>query len=164
MRAELKAGGFTQEEGLDMSGIVAGVDGSDHSKDALDWAITEAAVRQVPLTVLAVSPVAANIFGYTPERYPADEEARSRVEKATQQVADEAVARRSDVSGLQVTVQTVSGLPADELIKASQDADLLVVGARGAGGFARLVMGSVSSQVVHHALCPVVVVPGSRRN
>jgi nucleotide-binding universal stress UspA family protein len=145
-----------------MSGIVVGVDRSDNSRNALDWAITESAIRSTPLTVLAVSPVASNIFGYTPEHYPADEENRSRVEKAAQQFVDEAIARRADASGVQITVRTVSGLPADELIRASADADLLVVGARGAGGFARLVMGSVSSQVVHHALSPVVVVPAGR--
>jgi nucleotide-binding universal stress UspA family protein len=57
-------------------------------------------------------------------------------------------------------VRTLSGVPAEELIKASEGADLLVVGARGAGGFKRLAMGSVSSQVSRHANCPVVVVPG----
>jgi hypothetical protein len=50
-----------------------------------------------------------------------------------------------------------------ELIEASEDADLLIVGSRGAGGFTRLMMGSVSSQVSHHAHCPVVIVPGNRR-
>jgi nucleotide-binding universal stress UspA family protein len=55
-------------------------------------------------------------------------------------------------------VRAVTGFPAEELIKASGDADLLVVGSRGAGGFAKLIMGSVSDQVMHHAHCPVVVV------
>jgi len=56
-------------------------------------------------------------------------------------------------------VRAVSGIAAQELIEASRDADLLVVGSRGGGGFASLRMGSTSSQVVHHAHCPVVVMP-----
>ena len=54
----------------------------------------------------------------------------------------------------EVTVSVTEGDPAEELVKASRDADLLVVGSRGSGGFARLLMGSVSSQVTHHAACP----------
>jgi nucleotide-binding universal stress UspA family protein len=61
-----------------------------------------------------------------------------------------------------VRVDVVTGDPAEELVKASRDADLLVVGSRGSGGFARLLMGSVSSKVTHHAACPTVVVPGPR--
>jgi nucleotide-binding universal stress UspA family protein len=143
-----------------MPGIVAGVDGSDHSRNALEWAVTESAIRRVPLTVLTVNPIASSILGpgYAPLRFPADEEGRAQAEKATQHLVDEVLGVRGDASGLQVTVRAVSGIPADELIIASQGADLLVVGARGAGGFARLVVGSVSSQVVQHALCPVVVV------
>lgn len=57
-----------------------------------------------------------------------------------------------------VTVRAVSGQPAQALIEASADADLVVVGSRGAGGFATLLTGSVSSKVVNHAACPVVVV------
>ncbi len=58
-----------------------------------------------------------------------------------------------------VTVQVVSGTPAHELLSTARDADMIVVGSRGAGGFARLVMGSVSTQVSHHAHCPVAVIP-----
>ena len=57
-------------------------------------------------------------------------------------------------------MRAVCGLAAGELIGASAGADLLIIGARGAGGFARLVMGSVSTQVTQHARCPVAVVPG----
>jgi len=57
-----------------------------------------------------------------------------------------------------VTVRAACGSPASELLGAAHGADLLVVGCRGSGGFARLMLGSVSSQVAHHAPCPVVVV------
>ena len=62
----------------------------------------------------------------------------------------------------EITVSATTGEVAEELIKASRDADLLVVGTRGSGGFTRLMLGSTSSQVTHHAACPVVVVPGTR--
>ena len=52
----------------------------------------------------------------------------------------------------------ITGFPAQALIDTSQDADLVVVGSRGTGGFATLMLGSVASQVAHHAACPVVIV------
>ncbi len=137
-----------------MSGIVVGVDGSPHSQKALDWAITEAALRNVHLAVVAVAPAAASIWGITGQFSPS-QETQDKVSHAAKEVVDEAISSH----GYQdVTVRTVSGVPADELVKASQDADLLVVAARGAGGFKRLRMGSVSDQVARHAHCPVVIV------
>ncbi len=62
-----------------------------------------------------------------------------------------------------VQVRSIVGFAAEELIGASKDSDLLVLGARGGGGFHRLTLGSISSQVVHHAACPVVIVPGPER-
>jgi nucleotide-binding universal stress UspA family protein len=147
-----------------MPGIIVGVDGSEHSLSALDWALNEAGLRKAPLTVISVSPIVSGIYGpgYAPADYPVEEESRTQAEKATQELVNQAVERRSEAPAVPVTVRALSGVAADELINASADADLLVVGARGAGGFARLVMGSVSTQVTHHALCPVVVVPGNR--
>jgi nucleotide-binding universal stress UspA family protein len=140
-----------------MTGIVVGLDGSPHSQDALEWALAESALRNVPVTVLAVAPAPGSIWGIT-GAIPASEETTEKVKHAAQDMVDKAVSR----DGQAVTVHVVSGVPADELIKAAEDADLLVVAARGSGGFARLVMGSVSSQVAQHAHCPVVVVPGKQ--
>ena len=150
-----------------MPGIIVGVDGSEHSLSALDWALDEADLRQAPLTVITVSPIVSGIYGpgYAPaDYYPVEEESRAQAGKATQDLVNQAVERRGAAPAVPVTVRALSGLAADELINASEGADLLVVGARGAGGFARLVMGSVSTQVTHHARCPVVVVPGSRKD
>src|SRR5215831_12537024 len=139
-----------------MSGIVVGVDGSAHSMKSLDWALDEAALRKTSVTVLAVAPAAASIWGIAGQFDPAPE-TQEKVKKAAEEIVKEAASRHGQQ---QVTVTTVSGVPADELIKASQNADLLVVGARGAGGFARLTIGSVGSQVTRHAHCPVVIVRG----
>ena len=150
-----------------MPGIIVGVDGSEHSLSALDWALNEADLRQAPLTVITVSPIVSGIYGpgYAPaDYYPVEEESRAQAGKATQDLVNQAVERRGGAPAIPVSVRALSGLAADELINASEGADLLVVGARGAGGFARLVMGSVSTQVTHHALCPVVVVPGNRKD
>jgi nucleotide-binding universal stress UspA family protein len=59
-------------------------------------------------------------------------------------------------------VSVVTGHAAQELINASRDTDMLVVGSRGRGGFARLLMGSVGMQVTNHAKCPVMVIPAVR--
>jgi nucleotide-binding universal stress UspA family protein len=137
-----------------MSGIVVGVDGSPHSQAALDWALDEAALRNAHLTALAVAPAASGYWGIFSQSDPSQEE-QQRVNQAAKDMVDKAAQRHGHQ---QVTVRTVAGVPADELVKASEGADLLVVAARGAGGFARLRMGSVSTQVTAHAHCPVVVV------
>ena len=143
-----------------MPGIVVGVDGSKHSQRSLEWAMKEAVLRQTPLTVLAVHPVAISAWTQAPITFPQDEAAGERTRAAAQEGADKAAAELGERAP-SVTVQSVIGSAADELIKAGADADLLVVGARGAGGFARLLLGSVSAQVAHHAPCPVVVVPAN---
>ena len=143
-----------------MSGIFVGVDGSDHSRLALAWAVREAARQAMPLTVISVRPTpvrpATDIYWAVPD-LPVD----TRGEEAELQALREFVNKVADETGETVpdiTVVMEKGDPAEELIKASRDADLLVVGSRGSGGFARLMLGSVSSKVVHHAACPVVVV------
>jgi nucleotide-binding universal stress UspA family protein len=141
-----------------MPGVIVGIDGSSHSQAALEWAMREAAIRHELLTVITVQQAAASGWGGTVV-FPADHELRDKAQQAAQEATDKAAQRLGEAAPPSVTVQAVIGIPAAELIEASKTAGLLVVGSRGAGGFARLMMGSVSSQVSHHAHCPVVIVP-----
>jgi nucleotide-binding universal stress UspA family protein len=138
-------------------GIVVGIDGSGNSRSALEWAVKEASLRHAPLTVLTVHQVASSWTG-NPVIYAADQPEVEKARKMAEEAAQKATSQLGEAQPASVTVQAVSGLPTTELINASRDADLVVVGSRGGGGFASLLMGSVSSQVVHHAACPVVVV------
>ncbi len=142
-----------------MPGIIVGIDGSAHSRKALEWAIREAAVRRAALTVLTVHQAVAG-FWTSPVAYPGDEGMTSHALEVAQKETDDVLDQVGDeFRPPSVTVRAVNGLPAEELIKAAADADMLVVGSRGTGGFARLLLGSVSIQVTHHAHCPVVVIP-----
>jgi nucleotide-binding universal stress UspA family protein len=142
-----------------MPGIIVGIDSSAHSRQALEWAVNEAAVRHAPLTVLTVNQAAAG-YWTSPVAYPEDLQRTKQVREAAQVETDSVLEKADEGSRPpSVTVRAVTGLPAEELIGASADADMIVVGCRGAGGFKRLLMGSVSSQVTHHAHCPVVVIP-----
>ena len=141
-----------------MPGIVVGVDGSGHSRKALERAANEAAAHHMPLTVLVVHQAVRDVYG-SPSHYPEDASQTAKVKEAAQAETDQVIAAL-DAKPASVTVTSVHGLPADELIKASQGADMLVLGRRGMGGFALLTMGSVSNQVAHHAHCPVLIVPG----
>jgi nucleotide-binding universal stress UspA family protein len=145
-----------------MPGIVVGVDGSPNAERALDWAMRHAAALHEPLTVLAVHEVPKSYWGRVPVVGPADEALVEEMRQAAELMTQAAVSRLGDARPASVTVRAESGFVAEELVAASREADLVVLGARGVGGFARLVMGSVSSQVVEHAACPVVIVPHQR--
>ena len=141
-----------------MPGIIVGIDGSGHSRRALEWAVSEAALRQVPLTVLIVHREVAGYLG-EPVQYVGDTDLTEQARKEAQKETDDVLDAFRGSQKPSVAVRAVGGLPADELLAAAEDADLLVVGARGAGGFKRLLLGSVSTHVTHHAHCPVVVIP-----
>ena len=144
-----------------MPGIIVGVDGSGHSRRALEWAVSEAMARQAPLTVLTVHRTVAGYLG-DPVQYVGDPELTERARKEAQKETDDVLGEFAGPAKPPVTVRAVTGLPAEELLAATEDADLLVVGARGAGGFKRLLLGSVSTHVTHHAHCPVVVIPAGK--
>jgi nucleotide-binding universal stress UspA family protein len=139
-----------------MAGIVVGVDGSANSRKALEKAVEEAAAHHKPLTVLTVHQAVRDLYG-APSHYADDASLTDKAREAAQAETDEVLAAAS-AQPESVTVTAVHGLPAEELVKASEGADLLVVGRRGTGGFARLAAGSVSNQVMHHAHCPILIV------
>jgi len=141
-----------------MPGIVVGIDGSSHSVRALDWALNEAAVKHAPLTVLTVHSVAVSGWSGNPILAPGDAEDEEKARQAAEELTLKAASQLGGAQPASVTVRAVIGFPVEELVKASGDADVLVVGSRGAGGFTKLIMGSVSDQVMHHAHCPVAVV------
>jgi nucleotide-binding universal stress UspA family protein len=141
-----------------MPGILVGIDGSDNARKALEWAVREAGVRGTSLTVLAVHQVARNHWTGDPETYPTDAPETEMVRQAAEDAVQKAVSQVGEPAPTSVTVRAVTGVAAHELVAASADADLVVVGSRGGGGFARMVLGSVSSQVATHAQSPVVVI------
>jgi nucleotide-binding universal stress UspA family protein len=142
-----------------MSGIVIGVDGSGHSRRALEWAAREAAIRRSTLTVLTVhQPLAGWAAG--PIVYPFSDgtTAQAARDQALRET-DEVLKDIGDQVPTEVIVRAVEGVPAEELVRAAYGAEMIVVGSHGAGELANLLMGSVSSQVTHHAKCPVVLIP-----
>jgi nucleotide-binding universal stress UspA family protein len=141
-----------------MPGITVGVDGSHDAHRALEWAVEEAAARHAALTVVTVHEVPVDGFTGYPIILSADEPAVEMARRAAEEAVAKAAAQLGESRPASVTVRAVSGFPAQELIEASREADLLVVGSRGNGGFARLLLGSISDKVMHHAHCPVVVV------
>ena len=136
--------------------IVVGVDGSPGSRKALTWAAAEAAVHGSDLVVVNVwehtlMPPAGSVS--VSERYVPDESQRTADELI--QVIMEELGEEPPVL---VQPRVKQGRPAKVLIDESADAALLVVGPRGHGGFAGLVLGSVSQHVAAYAKCPVAVI------
>lgn len=94
-----------------------------------------------------------------------EESLRSRAAESqgrAEALVEHAVAELDDIEDVHVDVVALRGRPASTLIEESKDADLLVVGSRGHGGFKELVLGSVSHQCAQHAVCPVVILPNLR--
>ncbi|PVZ60898.1 universal stress protein [Arthrobacter sp. H-02-3] len=132
--------------------IVAGVDGSAPSRLALEWAVMEARLRNGQLravTAWEFPPVTVGMEGLIrdPDVFP----------QTARRLQNEAL-KRVDSEGVTVTGDVIQGNPAAVLLRAAENADLLVVGSRGLGGFTGLLLGSVSTQVLHHSPCPVLVV------
>jgi nucleotide-binding universal stress UspA family protein len=142
--------------------IVVGVDGSPPSVEALGWA-----VRQAELTGGAVDaviawqfPFAAGGLGWAPAGGPDYTDYAGLAARSLRAC----VAAVSPPPGVQVRELVLAGNPGQVLLDLAKDADLLVVGHRGHGGFTQALIGSVSARCAHHATCPVVVIGGAGRH
>lgn len=139
-----------------MGKIVVGVDGSSGSREALRWAFAEAQLRNATLEAVIVwqYPITTSLPTFGAMSAPEDfqTEARSTLIAI---LADEGITAAAPIP---VTTLVAEGNPARALLDAAEDAELLVVGSRGHGGFTGVLVGSISQQCVHHSKCPVVVV------
>ncbi len=146
--------------------VVVGVDGSAGGKAALQWSLDEARLRKTPLRIVhawayGYMGATAGGYGYVGGlgSYTAVSsdvaDLQGAAERLLDQMIEEAVGEAEDV---EIERRVVDGHAAAVLIAAVVPGDLLVVGSRGHGGFAGMLLGSVSQQCVHHAPCPVVVV------
>jgi len=134
--------------------IVVGVDGSDASKAALKWAVGQAQLSGAPLEVILSWHVPMGFYGFSlPE--PVADDVRSETRRELDTIIAEVV---GDPASVAMTLQVVEGAPAPVLIEASEHASLLVVGNRGRGAFAGMLLGSVTQHCVANSACPVVVV------
>jgi nucleotide-binding universal stress UspA family protein len=146
--------------------VVAGVDGSPGARKALAWAVDEARLRRCSLRVVhawmvpLIDAMPEPLGDRLPADRPSDDEVYEHLVAVAKGVLDEALDEAKGwAPELEIEGELVEARAAGALIAAAGDAELLVVGSRGRGGFGGLLLGSVSAQCVHNASCPVVVVP-----
>lgn len=149
---------MTKEATTTTKPIVVGVDGSDSSKAALEWAAQQARITDAPLVAIVTWewPTSYGAMVPWPENIDFEADARKMLEQSVDQVLG------ADYRG-EVTQRVIHGHPAPALEDASRDAALLVVGCRGHGEFAGMLLGSVSKFMATHAHCPVVIIRGDEK-
>ena len=135
--------------------VVVGVDGSEESLLAAEWAAMEARRHGLPLRIVSAPALVPRMRAYQSAPATVADALRGVSEHALERAAE----RTEEVApGLEVTTGLLSGSPALAVAGSGSDAALLVVGARGAGGFATMILGSVSRYAAARATCPVIVV------
>jgi nucleotide-binding universal stress UspA family protein len=141
--------------------VVVGVDGSPANDPAVGYAFETAALHHVPLLALHAweHPVSTGTGDMLPLMYDPAVAAADETRIVTEAVAD----WRGKYPDVTVETTVVHGGPRTALVKASTEAQLVVVGTRGRGGFTGLLLGSVSQAVLHHADCPVAIIPHPRQ-
>lgn len=140
----------------DTQRIVVGVDGSEASVLALRWAIGEAQLRSATLAVIHAWTDSGTGAGLHASAFSVDLDS---AQAAAHTVLDDALETASVPPEIRIERHAVMGPGARVLLDAASEADLLVVGTRGRGGVAGLLLGSVSHDCIKQATCPVVVVP-----
>jgi nucleotide-binding universal stress UspA family protein len=136
--------------------IVVGIDGSQGSQDALRWAARQATLTGAELRAVISWHLSSLAYGAGmafPGDFDMETASRETLERTIKEVLGED-------HPYKLTTQVVQGHPAPVLLAAARGADLLVVGSRGHGAFAGMLLGSVSEHCVTHAVCPVVVIRG----
>ncbi|HTX29614.1 MAG TPA: universal stress protein [Streptosporangiaceae bacterium] len=139
--------------------IVVGVDGSPSSREALRWAVRQAALTAgtVDAVIAWDIPVLVQGYGWVPLGVEELGDFEAEAKKTIEAVIGEEVEPGDQHL---VTSRVVNGHPAQVLLDAASGADLLVVGSRGHGAFAEALLGSVGQYCVHHAHCPVLIIRG----
>ena len=143
--------------------VVIGVDSSAGGNHALRWAFDEARLRHIPLRAVhawtyghpGLGASGWSVFGTGQPAVVGAGEGRIAAKRMLEELIGDVAGEFPDV---EVDVQIIDGGAAEVLVGVAAAGDLLVVGSRGHGGFAELLLGSVSQQCVNHARCPVVVV------
>jgi nucleotide-binding universal stress UspA family protein len=139
--------------------IVVGVDSSPNSKTALRWAMAQARLTGASIEAVAAwqePPTTGYSYGWLPDMYDGDSLAAITEKVLAETLADVAGQHAEPV---EIRTRVVQGHPAQVLLEAADGAQMLVLGSRGHGAFAGMLLGSVSQHCVHHPPCPVVVVP-----
>ncbi len=142
-----------------MARVIVGVDGSPASAKVLAVALDEASVHHQSLVVVAVhvSPASAPAWGMPSMRPKREDLAETK--QAVEALVAGAVAERTEFGAIDVSIRVLAGVPEEVLLAEAKRGDHLIIGSRGVGGWRRALLGSVSSDIVHSAMCQTTVVP-----
>jgi nucleotide-binding universal stress UspA family protein len=132
-----------------MGSIVVGVDGSENSRHALEWAMAEAKLRNARLLVVSCWEFPTLVA--TEVVWTVAPDVVATAERLAQEV-------NLDASGVQYTIMAPEGRPGGDLVRIAELADMLVVGSRGSGSSSELLLGSVANYCAHYSRCPVVII------
>jgi nucleotide-binding universal stress UspA family protein len=139
-----------------------GLDGSPNSERALDWALRHAAALNTSLTAIAVHQVTKSYWGHEPVVGAGDVTVVDKLQHSAEEMVQRGLSRLTEGQPASVQVRALNGFVVEELLNASHDAGELVLGSRSTSAFSRLVLGSISNEIVQHSACPIVIVPPER--